>query len=412
VSTTDLYELPTKQDTVLTEEVEVAFDRLREGAALREVMFPFGGVGWVATRYDVVKEVLADPRFSVEATSSLADYPRIRQVETGPPRPPAFIQYDPPKHTTKRAVLMRHFSVKRINQFRPRIEAIVESCLDGIIAGGAPADFAARFTQDVPVRVLSEYIGAPYDEFPIFLEAAHYLGNAYAKTAEDSQRAISIVNDYFAGLADRKRTQPGDDLLSWMVNDPDVAAAWTEDELRGVGFVMLSAGHSATSSILGGILEWMVHDPEVYRRVRSEPNRVPVFLEEFLRLLPAGLAGTRTRIALEDVQIGDVLVRKGEGVLPIVHAANFDETAYAAAAVLDLDRQLTRPHVAFGYGPHACVGLQLARVEITVAIQAIVRRFASMAPAEPDPDWKSKRLLRGPKRLMATWEPAEPESAR
>jgi nocardicin N-oxygenase len=403
VSTTGLYELPTKQDTVLTEEVEAEFDSLREGAALREVMFPFGGVGWVATRYDVVKDVLADPRFSVEATSDLADYPRIRQVETGPPRPPAFIQYDPPKHTTKRAVLMRHFSVKRIQQFRPRIEAIVEGCLDDIVASGSPADFAERYTQDVPVRVLSEYIGAPYEEFPLFLESAHYLGNAYAKTAEDSARAIAVVNDYFAGLADRKRTDPGDDLLSWMVNDADVAAAWTEAELRGVGFVMLSAGHSATSSILGGILEWMVNDPVVFERIRSEPERMPVFLEEFLRLLPAGLAGTRTRIALEDVQVGDVLVRKGEGVLPIVHAANFDEAVFSDADELDLDRVMSHPHVGFGHGPHACVGLQLARVEITVAIQAIVRRFASMAPADPDPDWKTKRLLRGPKRLSATW---------
>jgi cytochrome P450 len=404
---TNLYELPTKQDLVPTEEVEQAFAELREGLALRQVKFPFGGVGWVAARYDVVKSVLEDPRFSVEATNHLQDYPRIRQVETGPPRPPAFIQYDPPKHTVKRAVLMRHFSLKRIRQFRPRIEEIVRERLDEIVASGSPADFAPRFTQDVPIRVLSAYIGAPYEDFPRFIDAAHFLGNAYAKTPEDSARALGVLGEYFSDLVRRKRANPGNDLISWMVNDPDVAEAWTAEEINGVGFIMLTAGHSATASILGGMLEWMVYEPTVYKRVRSDPSKTPVYLEEFLRYLPAGLAGTRTRIALEDVQVGDVLVRKGEGVLPIVHAANFDESVYESADRLDLDRPAGQPHVGFGHGPHACVGLQLARVQIDVAIQAVVRRFASMTPAEPDPDWKANRLLRGPKRLMVDWTLAD-----
>jgi nocardicin N-oxygenase len=171
--------------------------------------------------------------------------------------------------------------------------------------------------------------------------------------------------------------------------------------------VLLMAGHDATGAMLGGIIEWLSHDKDLFDRLRNRPEDFPRAFEEFMRFIPAGLAGTRTRIAYDDVQIGDVLIKKGDSVLPIVHAANFDPAVFPDPMSFDLEREPSIPHVGFGHGAHACVGQQLARMQIDVAIKAILRRYSSLTNTNTDPDWASGRLLRGPKKLQVSYSKAE-----
>ena len=401
------YPLPAKQDMVNSPALERDFAELHTMGSLVRAKFPFGGEGWIAVRYDVAKSVLDDPRFGLEITREMGDYPRIRQVETGPPFPPSFVQYDPPIHTKKRSVLMKHLTVKRVRQLRPRVEALVESQLDLVESMGPPVDLSAHFAREIPVRVFADLIGAPVDEHDRFLKAARLLGNSRAETPEEAAEAIGTLRDYFAELVDRRKRSPGDDLISALILETETTGSWTEEELHGVGVILLLGAHDATSAMLGGIIEWLSHDRALYQQIRNDPQSFPRAFEEFVRFIPAGLAGTRSRIALEDVQVGEVLVKKGEAVLPIVHAANFDESAFENADLLDLDRQPTAPHLAFGFGPHACVGLQLARMEIDVAIRALVRRFTSIENMNTNPRWFDERLLRGPKEIRVAWEKAE-----
>ncbi|GAA4554506.1 cytochrome P450 [Pseudonocardia xishanensis] len=395
------YPLPLRQDEVLAPPLERDFAELRSISPLVRATFPFGGEGWIALGYKEVKAVLSDSRFSL-AEAMRGDHPRIRITEGGPPFPPSFTQLDPPEHTKQRGVLMKHLTVKRVRALRPAIEKIVGEQLDAIERKGPPADFATDFAQDIPVRVLCHLLGVPATERARFLADASPLANSRVVDVEEAARLFASLTEYFGELVARKRAHPTDDLLSALVHDTELGGLWTTEELHGVGVVLLIAGHDATAAILGGILRWLVHQPHTYASLRDEPEMIPKAFEEFVRFLPAGLAGTRSRIAMEDVTIGDVTIAAGEAVLPIVHAANFDESEFAHAGELDLNRSAS-PHVAFGHGAHSCVGSQLARVEIDVAVRATLQRFERLVAVDPDPEWRQQILLRGPKSIPVTW---------
>lgn len=397
-------DLPARQDIALTVPLEKAYrDANRAPARAVRAEFPFGGEGWIITKYEDVKEVLSDPRFGLEIVKTLGDHPRIRQIELGPPFPPSFNEYDGPKHAEKRQMLMKHLTVKRVRALIPATEAIVAAQLDEMETVGNPVDVAEHFARLVPVLVFGHLLGIPREEHPRFLGEAQQFGNARASSPEEAAKGLLVLKAYFKELVARRRENPGDDLISALIADTETLGRWTESELDAIGMVLLMAGHDATAAMLGGTLEWLSHGPELYARLRADPDSFPRAFEEFLRFIPAGLAGTRTRIALEDVDLDGVTIRKGESVLAIVHAANFDDAVYPDPDRLDVDRPVGEPHVAFGHGPHACVGQQLARMEIQVAVKAVLARYPSFTNTDTDPDWATRRLLRGPASVNVRW---------
>lgn len=401
-------DLPAKQDIVETRPLEMAYivENRSDATAVR-AEFPFGGEGWLITKYDVVKEVLSDNRFGLEIVKELGTHPRIRQIELGPPFPPSFNEYDPPKHTEKRAQLMKHLTFKRVRALLPATEEIIEAQLDEMESFGNPVDIVEHFSKILPVLVFGHLVGIDRSEHHRFLGAAQNFGNAKAASPEEAAAALNQLKDYFRELVARRRAEPGDDLISALIKDTETLGKWTESELEAVGMVLLMAGHDATAAMLGGILEWLSHDAQLFERLRRSPEDFKPMFEEFLRFIPAGLAGTRTRIALEDVQLGDVLIRQGESVLAVVHAANFDESVFPDPADFQADRNLAQPQVAFGHGPHACAGQQLARMEIVAAVQAILRRYKTFENVDQSADWAEHRMLRGPHRVDVKWEKAD-----
>jgi nocardicin N-oxygenase len=400
------FSIPAMQDEVVVKELDDQFDAMRCAGSLAWSKFPYGtvndGMGWVASGNKEVKAILKDNRFSI-AQQQYDDYPRARVKEAGAPFPLSFITMDPPDHTERRRTLMKHLTPKRVESLRPFTREIVNDCLDEIERIGHGADIIANLVQKVPLYLLCELLGAPREERGIYFDHAHMIVNSRHKTVEEATHSFDTLKNYFAELCDRKRAQPGADLISDLVHDVEVNGVWTKEELDGVGTVMLIAGHDSTSSTIANILYWLVHNPDVFARLRSRPNEILNATDEFLRLLPVGVPGTRTRIALEDVQFGDTLVRRNESVLAVPHAANLDPEIFENPRTFDLDRSNSNKHIAFGFGIHFCPGSILAKMDIEMVLRGVTERFDHLEPVSYDPDWEMKSRTRGPKSLPVKW---------
>lgn len=395
------YAMQARQDLVVASRLidELNVVRAEHGPIFWGEM-AFGGQGWIAVGYDEVKQIFSDPRFGV-AKHATASYPRMTPAGGPTSASAGFMNMDPPQHTQHRKVLTKHMTVKRANLLRPAISDIVEGLLDDVEAAGRHSDIIDNFVLMVPMAVACQLMGLPLEERTQFAVPAVRVVNGDVSSEEEARGLMKQIDDYFDGILQKRRANPGDDLLSALVHDTDIEHVWSEDELRSVGFTLLAAGHDAPASILGGIMYWLAYDPELRDQLKHEPDLIPQALEEFLRVIPAG-TGARSRIAMEDVQVGDVLVKKDQAALALIHPANYDFAVYTNPEELDVARE-EASHIRFGYGPHACPGSQIARVELQIAIAAFLRRFPDFTASEPDPDWRQKMLMRGPKTLKVTW---------
>lgn len=181
---------------------------------------------------------------------------------------------------------------------------------------------------------------------------------------------------------------------------------WSEDELRSLGTTLLLAAHDATGVMLNGQLEWLSHEPELYARLQREPESFARAFEELLRLVSVGTSAPRGRIALQDAELGGVTIKAGDAIAGNLLAANTDPAVYSNPLVFDMDRASTLPHVAFGVGPHACPGMHLARMEITLALQEILRRYKTFENVEQPENWLPTRLCKGAPEVIVKWERA------
>ena len=400
------FSIPMHQDEVLIEGLDDQFDAMRKQGSLAWTQFPYGtvndGKGWVATRFKDVKAILNDPRFSL-AKQADDDYPRARVIEVGGPFPHSFVVMDPPSNAERRRTLLKHLTPERVKALRPVTERLVDECLDEIEAEGQGADLLPGLVRRVPLLLLCELLGAPPEERHIYVDYAHNYVSSKYKTVDDAMEALDVIKTYFAELCRRKRIEPGDDLISALQHDIEVKGLWTNEELEGFGFVLLTAGHDSTASFISATLFWLLHNPEVFARLRAEPDLVPKAVEEFLRLIPIGVPGTRARVALEDVQVGDTLVRRNESILAVPHAGNLDPSVYSNPREFDLDRKGEAQHIGFGFGPHFCVGSLLAKMDIEMVIRGLTRRFATLEPAHFDPDWQIRARTRGPVTMKVRW---------
>lgn len=398
------FSIPMRQDEVITKELEDQFDLMRESGSLARANFPYGtrhgGEGWVATGYKEVKQVLMDNRLSL-AQQFHGDYPRARAMEVDKDYPSSFITMDPPDQSERRRTLMKHLTPQRVKSLRPFTEKLVSDCLDEIERQGPGADLLPNFVYKVPLFLLCELLGAPPEERHIYVgHAADFVCSRH-ETPQQAAAALRVITEYFQELVRRKRANPGDDLISAMIHDTEVKGLWTEEELDGVGTILLMAGHDSTSAFISNALHWLVHNPDVFAKLRAEPDLVPKATDEFLRLLPVGVPGSRSRVAMEDIEVGDKVIERDQIVLAIPHAANMDPSVFECPHEFSFER--STQHVAFGFGTHFCPGSQLARMDIDVILRGVTQRFEKLEPFEYDPNWFENCRTRGPKTLRVKW---------
>jgi cytochrome P450 len=374
---------------------------LRAEAPITRVNTPYGHVVWLVTRYADVRAVLADNRFG-RTPLTAPDAPRINPL----PAPGASIlSADLPEHSRLRRLVAGAFSVRRIEQLRPHVEQITARLLDELADSGPPADLVAGLTLPLPVTVICELLGVPYADRERFGVWARTLQSLTAHTAEEMVVARQELGSYLADLIETKRREPSDDLLGYLVGVRDEQEDMlTEAELITFGATLVLAGHETTANHLADAVVVLLRYPEQAVLLRERPELIPTAVEELLRYAPTD-NGSLLRIALQDVELGGKTIRAGEAVCAAEMSANRDETVFPDADQLDITRT-DNPHLSFGHGIHRCLGAQLGRMEMQVALAALLDRFPGLRLAVPEEHLTWRRgglLLRGPQALPVTW---------
>jgi cytochrome P450 len=378
-----------------------AYRRIQEEEPVRRLTFPSGREGWLVTRYDDIRALLADPRFSSRRTAG------TNPVRTLPPeaedlrvQPGMFIGMDPPDHTRYRRLLTGQFTVRRMNALVPQVERIVAEHLDALTRSERPADLVQAFALPVPSMVICELLGVPYADRGEFQQRTALL-LALDTEWEVIRRTFDELAEYMLGLVREKRRQPADDLLSGLVHGP---GGLTDEEIVNMGNLLLIAGHETTANMLGlGTLTLLRH-PGQLAALRADPALLDHTVEELLRYLSIIQFGI-PRIATEDVLVGGRWVRAGEPVVAAVMVANRDPARFHEPDRLDVTREYS-PHLAFGHGVHQCLGQQLARVEMRVGLAALFARFGSLRLAVPPEQVRMRddMAIYGVHELPVTWD--------
>lgn len=373
---------------------------MRHEAPLARVTMPYGGQAWLVTRYEDVRTVLGDRRFSRAATLG-RDVPRlvplVQQVSS-------ILTLDPPDHTRHRRLVSRAFTPRRMEELRPKVQQFVDELIDELVKHGPPADVVAHVTRPLPVMVICELLGVPFGERRLFYIWSEAMRSTGADAVSKMKQAGQLPWDYLADRISAERENPSDNLLGTLVRARDEEERLSEQELVSFAVTLLLAGHETTTDELGNFLYTLLVTPAHREQLRAHPDMLEPAIEELLRFVPIGTLSGFTRIATEDVHLSGGLVRAGESVVVQADSANRDESVFADPDELDFRREPNR-HLAFGYGPHHCLGAQLARIELRAAIGTLLARLPAIALAVPEHEvpWKLGRSALGPQALPVTW---------
>ncbi|SEQ65512.1 Cytochrome P450 [Lentzea xinjiangensis] len=359
------------------------FARFRAGQPVVRLPAAGGGHAWLVTRYDDVRAVLDDHRFS-RAASYAPEAPRFPGLFQAPPG--MIISLDAPEHTRLRTLAAQAFSVQRIEAMRPRIRQLVDELADRADAEAvsAPVDLLGRFTFPLSLTVIAELLGVPHEDqerFSVWIRR-------FAAVDGPQDEAIAAreqLGEYMAGLVMSKTAEPGDDVLSALVRARIGDDRLDTGELIGLGYTLLGAGADSTACHLASsVLTLLAHHRDVWVRLGSHPEEVPAAVEELLRWVSLSTNDTTglPRIALQDVEIAGVTIPAGDAVFVSITSANRDEAVFTSPDELDFARG--GEHLAFGHGIHACLGALLARIELVTALEELTRRFPAARLAVPE----------------------------
>jgi nocardicin N-oxygenase len=350
------------------------------------VQLPYGEPCWIVTRYEDVRTVLADARFSRAATVG-HDVARTQAVL---PIGDSILGMDPPDHTRIRRLVSAAFTARRVAELRERAQAIVDGLLDDIERGGPPADLIQGLALPLPIAMISELLGVPFADRHRFRSWADTFMTSSGFTVEEVMAAHQQLAAYLAALVDRRRVTPTDDLLGALVSARDADGdRISEPELISLALAILVAGYETTASQLGKFVLCLFRNPEELARLRARPDLVPDAVEELMRLIPLSAGTSVAYLATDDVDVGGVTIRAGDAVIASTAAANRDPTVFDEPARLDVERADV-PHLGFGHGAHFCLGAHLARLELVAAITSLLARFPNLRLAVPDDqvEWK------------------------
>lgn len=319
-----------------------------------------------------IRAMLTDRRFSPDRLRPGFPFP-VKAPLSGPRTfKPSIINMDPPEHTLARREIAGEYTLRRVQRLRPRIQQIVDESIDALLAGPRPADLVP-FALSIPSRVICEQLGVPYADHDLFQR--HSLALLQRQTTvERRQESVDWLQSYLRELVMAKAAHPADDLLSRQVDrageDLDVPA------LVSLAVLLLVAGHETTSNMIALGTLFLLRHPGIADELRADPDKVPAAVEELLRYLSIAEVAT-ARVAIADVEIAGVTIRAGEGVIGLCHAGNRDPEAFPDPDAFDMGAG-HRHHIAFGFGPHQCIGQNLARLELQVVFDTLLRRIPTL----------------------------------
>ncbi len=364
---------------------------LRAAGAVVETHFPIVGRVWVTTTYEAAARVLKD-----SATFSLRKeggevaglrwwMPKLVQTLAG-----NMLTTDEPDHTRLRGIVDEAFRRRAVVAMEPRIRAIADQLTGELFAQGSPADLVARYAQILPLSVISELLGLPESDRPMFIRWANSMSRVNSAIGFLSVLpSFRKMRRYMDGRLRAVRAHGGEGLIADLVQVEREGGRISHDELLAMLFLLLNAGSITTTHLISGAVFELLKDKTKRDWLMADWSRASLAVEEFLRYV-APVQFSKPRHVREDVEIEGVHLPKGAQVMAMIVAANMDAEASPHPEKLDLERKPNR-HLSFGTGIHFCLGHQLARIEAMAALQALSTRWPKLALAIAPADVRYQR---------------------
>ncbi|WP_405086686.1 cytochrome P450 [Microbispora sp. NBC_01389] len=389
----ELPRLPFDRPDIL--DISPYFGELRTSAPIARVRTHTGDEAWLVTGYDEIRQVFGDDRFGRSHPAPETAARLSNNVLLGGPTG----DYATERiiHKEMRRLLSPAFSARRMRALSDGVRALVGNLLDGLAEQGPPADLHAGLSLPLPIQVICELLGVPYEDRDRFRAVAEAMTDLtdLARSAD----AQMELNAYTFEIVKAKRENPGEDVYTDLAN-----ASLPEEEIAKIAGGLLFAGHETTvNQIDYGVLLFL-RNPAERDALLRDPSLLDAAVEEIMRFGAPSEHGL-IRYAHADVEVGGVRIREGELVSLAIHAANRDERVYPDPEKFDIRRRDPRPHIGFGHGPHHCLGSGLARIELNAVFGSLFARFPALALAAPyeELEARSGTLTGGIDTLPVTW---------
>ncbi|MBE2998638.1 cytochrome P450 [Nocardiopsis sp. HNM0947] len=357
------------------------WEGLRRECPVADVHLPNGAPAKLLTRHEDVKAMLADPRFErdIRVGSTAGDAGETGDDSADLSR---MVPSTGENHLRWRRLVGRWFTAKRMRQLRPGMERIAEDLIRDMTASGQPADLKASLAFPLPVFVICDMLGVPAEDRERFSRWSDTLLNLTRYTGQEMQAAQREFVDYMAGHIEAKHAEPADDLISALIEQRESGEDGLDDtELLGTSMGLLIAGHETTANMIGKMVSMLLADRSRWERLVSDPSKVRTAVEESLRA-DANQGFGLTRMVTEDTEVAGETVPEGSAVVCSMAAANRDEHVFSDPDGMDLER-VPNPHLAFGTGAHSCLGQALARTELQVTLEVLLRELPTLELASP-----------------------------
>ena len=363
------------------------------------------GDGYVLTRYADCLAVLSDKTFSSDERHLRRWKRYMRRRRLGGIEDPyendsaTMLRMDPPDHTRLRNLVNKAFTPRAVERMRTRVASLVDELLRPVAAAGR-TELVSDFAAPLPVVVIAEMLGVPASDRERFRhwsdEIVLTLGESTMDEERRADRAMEELGEYIAVVAEERRADPQEDLLSALVLAEEEGDRLTSRELLATLVLLLVAGNETTTKLIGNSVVALLRNPDQLELLRSEPKRIPGAVEELLRY--DGPVQLTTRMVTSDRVLAGHRLERGMQLMLVLAAANRDPEQFADPERLDVTRDNVR-HLALGHGIHHCLGAGLARLEAAIALEGIVTRFPDLRFADAPVQWGRNIVLRGPKVL-------------
>jgi pimeloyl-[acyl-carrier protein] synthase len=400
------------------------YSGLRVARQRGPVLRSYANRGWMVLGFDEAQSVFKDPRFGSDMRRNKWLVRLLRAGANGRAVPPldnpSMLTLDAPDHTRLRKLASRAFLNKYIQSLKPNIEAIVESCLADIESGPESFDVIEQFANPLPAIVIADMLGLPQEDrqqFQAWSNALLGVTNIdQPELIEPSTIAGEELEAYLANIIEQKRGQPGDDFICQLISAEEEGDRLSAEEMYATCALLLNAGHETTTRLIGNGLYLLLQHPEQLALLRDDRSLMANAIEEMLRYEPP--VQFMPRFATEDIELYGKKIKQDQLVLVMISSANRDEAGNVNGEAFDITRESVQ-HVSFGHGVHLCLGLALARLEASIAFNALLDRFPNLGLAPQPVTWSNTMFVRGVEQLVlergesaqATAEPALQQAA-
>ena len=376
------------------------YDRLLKKAPL---VRSFAAGGWMALGFDAVTDALKDPRFSVDLRNS-PTISRFSRMTAGDGESilenSTLLNTDPPDHTRLRKLVRTGFLHKYVQSLEPRIRALIDDCLSNV-QGQGEFDLVETLARPLPAYLIAEILGVEDTERDGFRRLTElYFRNSMVFNFKAQLVAVDTYRqlvEFMGGVVQRKRSQPGNDLISGLIAAEEDGEQLSAKEVTSTCILLMFAGYETTTRLIGSMVFLLSRHADQMRLLREQPQLIPNAVEESLRFEPP--VQFLFRVAMQDMEFHGARIKRHQTVTICYAAANRDPAANERPHEFDITRTKVK-HVAFGYGIHLCLGAELARLEARLALEMLLDRYRNLSAKSETPRWEPGYFVRGLEELV------------